>query len=464
MSPQSTATWAAEEFGHAELGDERRRTRLVAMAAEMARKPAGTVTGVFENAAAREGAFRFLENDQVAVGDVQAGARIAAAKRAAAHPYVYVATDQSALQITDGSGQIFGPVSRKDMGTGAQAMSALAISPTGVPLGLVAQEIWTRSQERLTVGKHDRRPVVERETQFWLDVLSQATTALGEHAPDTLPWFQLDRGGDAAHVLSVAARRGVAFTVRSSCSRRIVPQRGQRGLHEAMATAPRLGRYALAVPARPGRPARLAQIEVRACAVTLVLGLGPRGRAPFEQLPVWAVEAREVEAGDVTEPILWRLITNRVATTFADALAVIAGYTMRWPVEDFHLAWKSGTCHIEDSRLRSLESFAKWATILAAVAVRAQRLKMLSRESPDVPAATEFSRDEIDAVIALRKPKGVELGANPTLGELVRWIADIGGYTGKSSGGPPGIRILGRALIAVNAAAAAIARVRSAPH
>jgi hypothetical protein len=463
MELDSTATWADEEFGHAELGDARRRARLIQMARQVARRPRGTVTGVFDEAAAREGAFRFLESKQFSSKDLQAAAQVATARRTAAHPFVYVAADQTALQITDGSKQIFGPLARKDTVTGAQAMSALAISPTGEPLGLAALTIWTRTEERVTV-KHDLRPITERETQFWLDVMSQATIALGEHAPGTMPWFQIDRGGDASHVLSLAAKLGVAFTIRSSVERRIHTCAGRRYLHDALAKAPILGRYWLPVRAAPRRPARAARIEVRARKVVLDMSLGLRGGPPRELLELWAVEAQEIDADSVEEPVLWRLLTNRAVVTFADARQVIDGYTMRWRVEDFHLAWKSGTCNIEDSRLRSLEHFTRWATILATVAVRAQRLKMISRETPDIPATAEFSRDEIDAVIILRKPKGVDLGADPTLGQVVRWIADIGGYTGKSSGGPPGVRILSRALDEVRVAADVLTRLRSSPN
>ena len=97
---------------------------------------------------------------------------------------------------------------------------------------------------------------------------------------------------------------------------------------------------------------------------------------------------------------------------------------------------------------------------MATVAIRAEHLKQLSRTTPELPAATEFSRDEIDAVILLRKPKGVTVGADATVGQLVYWIADIGGYTGKSSGGPPGVRIITRGLERVAAAAAAVTALR----
>ena len=72
-----------------------------------------------------------------------------------------------------------------------------------------------------------------------------------------------------------------------------------------------------------------------------------------------------------------------------------------------------------------------------------------------------FSPDEIEAVLLLRQPKNLAPGTMLTLGQVVHWIADIGGYTGKSSGGPPGVRIISRALIRVEAVAFALASQRA---
>jgi hypothetical protein len=77
---------------------------------------------------------------------------------------------------------------------------------------------------------------------------------------------------------------------------------------------------------------------------------------------------------------------------------------------------------------------------------RATRLSYLAREKPDSAATEELTREELDATIALLQPKGIELGAEPTLAQAVRWIADLGGYTGKSSGGPPGPTVIARGL------------------
>ena len=126
------------------------------------------------------------------------------------------------------------------------------------------------------------------------------------------------------------------------------------------------------------------------------------------------------------------------------------------------VAWVSSVVE-DDVFLRRREHFFKWATLASAVAARLERIKLLSREAPTRPALDEFTRDEIDATIALRKPKGIAFGAEPTLGDVTRWIADLGGYTGKSSGGPPGIRVLTRGFDRVLAAAIAVATIRKDP-
>ena len=60
-------------------------------------------------------------------------------------------------------------------------------------------------------------------------------------------------------------------------------------------------------------------------------------------------------------------------------------------------------------------------------------------------------------MILLRQPVDVQHDACPLLGDVVRWIADTGGYTGKSASSPPGVRIIARAMIRVEAVAAALA-------
>jgi len=139
--------WANEEFGSANLGNKLRTERAVAMAAEALRQPAGFLTAVYSGAAL-EGAYRFAQNDKVSVLELCASAGRAAAKRAEGMPYAFAPVDGSSLNLPQYFGEAerevgsVGPISKK--GTGLLMMNAVAISPLGVPLGLLAQSWWTR--------------------------------------------------------------------------------------------------------------------------------------------------------------------------------------------------------------------------------------------------------------------------------------------------------------------------------
>lgn len=76
--------------------------------------------------------------------------------------------------------------------------------------------------------------------------------------------------------------------------------------------------------------------------------------------------------------------------------------------------------------------------------------------------ATEFSENELHALVLLKKriKKRNEVVTNsPSIEEATLWLAQLGGYTGKSSGGPPGtITItISRGLARLRDAAEAIA-------
>jgi hypothetical protein len=163
---------------------------------------------------------------------------------------------------------------------------------------------------------------------------------------------------------------------------------------------------------------------------------------------VFAREEGTAPAGE--KPIEWLLLTNRPISTSAEMAQVVLGYAQRWRIEDFHRTWKSGACDVERMQLRSDVAAEKWATLLAGVAVRIERLKLLSRKEPTRPATDEFTKVELRAIVLARfgsrAGEYLRNDATTTIEQAVHWLAEIGGYTGKSSGGPPGSITIGRGL------------------
>jgi hypothetical protein len=462
--------WAEGEFGGAELGDPRRTARAVKMAARAAERPAGTVTSVVRGEAQREGAFRFLRNSRVSAEALGRSSHAATLRRWGSAPFVFVALDQSSLGLTDASGsKDFGRVGKTADAKkrGLQAMTALAVNESGRVLGVCGQR-WWRRLAKSPAWKEDRRPVCERESSLWGDVIDDVESLVERMRVKTRPWYQLDRGGDAWHVLRKAADEGLWITVRAAHDRALESHPPEISLRAAVASRKPVAsfRHYLrpAAAKRAGHsPLRPRHLEIRYCPVTLALKewddhKGTR-RAPASY---HVIHLREKSPPPGVRRLEWFLLTTYPVASAQDALRVAQGYTLRWRIEEFHKTWKSGACNVEQSQLRSSESFKRWATLLAAVASRIERLKQSARTRPDTPALELATRDEIDGAIALVPECKWRLGAELTIEQFVLLVADVGGYTGRSSGGPPGSIVIARGLDRVVAAAAGLAAARRA--
>ncbi|MFI5298448.1 MAG: IS4 family transposase [Polyangiales bacterium] len=452
--------WAYRTFSSLDVGSRRRTRRVVAMAAAVAEHPAGAVTDVFSDSADREGAYRLLSNELVPSAELTRAMCEATAEDCADFDRVYVPVDGSSLSLPDGKRgrEVGGLGSWGKGGRGLHCVTALAIDPKGTPIGVCAQRWWAREERSKVDRRSDRTPLEDKETRHLVTTIQDAHERLEVCASSTRAVFVLDRGFDCWPILQLAGC-GVGLILRAEHTRRLVPvQPGDpKYLKDALGEARVLGHYSVEVPARDNRPARIARMEVRATKVTIELRIDRKQR---EQVTLNAVRAREI-GGPKGASLHWMLLTTEPIDTFADAIAVVHGYALRWRIEELHRVWKRGGCDVEDTWLRSREGIIKWATLHCAVATRALRLTHLARTAPDTPALEEFTQDEIDGAIVLRRQRTkLKLGATPTVHEVVDMIACLGGYTGKSSGGPPGPTVIARGLEKIAVAAQVVASMR----
>jgi hypothetical protein len=455
--------WATEQFGAVNLGDARRTARLVRIGASAARTPAGTVTGVFDSDAERQGAYDFLESPHVKAEALERGAGEAVASKCASEARIFVPVDGSSLAFTDRKGERgLGAVGTYTAGAlGLKVITALALNDEGVPLGPLRQVFWKRPAQKPTNRRAARnRPIDKKETRHWLDAISTSKQRMATASAETRLTFVVDREGDNGAILLTLAGTGEEFIVRGNWDRVVMAaddaKEEKRHVRDLLKYAKFLGSYELEVTAQPGRTARTATMMLSAVDVQIPLKDSETGKTVLVR--VSAVNAREMSAcppGE--EPLDWLLLTNRKVRTAAEARAVVLGYTFRWRIEEFHKSWKTGHCNVEQSQLRSEEALRKWAIVLAAVASRVERLKLLTRTHPTLSAGAEFSEIELHALVILKRrnkkrnesiPDGV-----PSIAQATLWLAELGGYTGKSSGGPPGTITISRGLAKLRAAA-----------
>ena len=356
--------------------------------------------------------------------------------------------DGTSLTLTDWRrAKGFGAVGSTSNGArGLKVMNAYAVAADGTPIGILGQKWWRREAGAKRSDCADRT-VDEKETRHWRDAIQGSELCLS--AAGTRAWFQLDREGDRYATLKALDESGHWFTVRSTYGHRFL--RGQprsRRLRHAVSSSKVRSSFQLDIPAKFDRPGRSALMVVRTTSV--VLDMIEPATGERHALSVNVVDARESPGPRNAKPVHWRLLTNRPVTTDADVDAVLHGYAQRWKIEELHRAWKSGACRVEESQLRTTNGVMKWAIIMAATAARIERLKHLHRTAPTSDAATEFSRWEIAAAVLMKRKhsKKGELPppVQPSIGQIILWLSEFGGYTGRSSGGPPGSITIRRGL------------------
>lgn len=446
-SQQAARIWAWEEYGHLEVGDVRRRDRIVKMTARLAGSATGQVSSAFSNLAERQGAYDLLESGQVSAEALVKAAAVATVQRGAEDRIVLVPIDGTSVHIVDRKRTtdlgLVGTFSND--GRGLNVVTALTVSQDGTTLGICAQTCWTRPTKRGKRCPSTYRPVAERESRFTVQIIGEVAERYA--SSDTTPWVVVDRGGDAAVILDELVTRKMLFTVRASWNRRILGESSPTKVRDRLSTTKIRLRKKLDVPEGHKRPAREAKLVVRTGRVELDLkhDWQARRKSPLVNV-VWIQEPHPPHG---QKPLEWMLYTSAAIDTDEEIDAVIESYVTRWRIEDFHKTWKSGYCGVEDMQLRSASAAKTWATLLATVATRIERLKHLARNEPQKPATVELSNVEVRALKLLKKRQKSKVEViphgMPSIGLAVRWLADLGGYAHKKDGAPGAITI-GRGL------------------
>jgi hypothetical protein len=448
------ARWAENELRTAALGDERRVVRATRMLARAAERPAGKLTEVMQDKAELQGAYDLLEGHRVSAAVLLGSFANATLDRAAGESWIFAVIDGSSVQLTDLTGDKgLGTIGTLQFGAkGMKVINTLAVDPRGATIGLLGQVWWARTNARPDArdkrSRNAKRPLADKETRHWIDAINQAKQRAD--ARGIRLWFQVDREGDNGDILTALQDTGHDFTVRAAWDR-IIEATGEdeQRIRQRLARSSSVGSYEVVVSGSSRRAPRNANMVVRTARVTLAMR--KNGKKNAKQLHVnvvWAHEEGTAPAGE--KALDWLLLTTRSVANFEDACLVVDGYTQRWRIEDFHRAWKSSVCKVEDTQLRSAEAVIVWATMLANVAVRAERLRLLARTQSDQSASVELSDHEIRALIMLKRRHRSRYeavaDAIPTIAQATIWIAELGGYTGKSSGGPPGAITIRRGL------------------
>jgi hypothetical protein len=444
-----TDSWAEREFARVDFPDARLRPRLIQLAEAFGAHPTATLATALNGEPHQvKAAYRFFHNPQVDLQTLLHPHYEATAARIAAQPLVLVAQDTTSLNYDAHAATTgLGPINtRRDGAQGLKLHDSLALTPEGVPLGLVDIQVWARdAHDGATAAARKARPLEEKESHRWLKSF-QRTAEVQALCPQTRLVNIADREADIYELFQAAATdpAGTHLLVRASrtTQRQVNTAEEIQPLWDVVPRQPVLGGCALHIPGRGGRPARTAALDLRAAPIDLQPPKRLKGATP---LTLWAIHAREINPPDDQEPIEWLLLTTVPTTTLEDALERLRWYAARWNIEVFHRTLKSG-CRIEDRRLGDADSLQACLAIDLVVAWRVMDLAKRGRETPDIPCTVFFEEAEWQALACHHRRSPTPPETPPTLGEAMRMVAQLGGFLGRTGDGDPGATVLWRGL------------------
>ena len=432
---QRETGWSAAEFRGVKLGDKRLERRLRRVAEQLSAKLRTPIYGAAGDWAAAKAAYRFFDNEKVQAETILAPHREQTLKRIGAEEVTLVIQDSTYLNFGAGKkGDDLGPIGdSRSKAKGLILHHSLAVSVEGLPLGIVTQKIWARGKyQPQTEDQRWAKPIEEKESIRWLEALRETHQLV---SPLTRVVTVCDREADVYEFFQEAAALGAQMVVRVALNRQL-QEAEEKYLFDRMTVLPKVGQIELSVPQHEQQD-RTVVCAVRLGSVTLAPP-DRKGRSSLTPLPFYGIVVTEQhDSSDPHEPIEWKLLTNIPTTSFAEAVAIIGYYRLRWQIEVLHRILKTG-CHVEGCLLETKDRIVRYLVLCTIIAWRIFWLTHIARVAPYTPALGVLSQQELYVLQAVTKPTPACKPHLSTAKDVVRAVALLGGFLNRKHDGNPG--------------------------
>ena len=436
-----------DEFTGADFNDERLTKRLYKVAELFGDRPNKSFPAATAGGRADlEGAYRFVNNPKVSPKKILATHTQKTIERinASDSDLIVIKQDTSKCDLTRPNQQVagagyLGGSSRR----GIFLHPLMASTLERVPLGIVGQQNFIREEiSKLSKAEkqkqRDAKPIDEKESYRWIQGLRQAKWAAQQCLDKTCVLVQdseadinellcEDRRLPGDHQLHLIVRGGQDRSTTQGKLMEVLRSQPVR-FEQLFEVSGRKPKVACTQHKREkARQPRTARVDVRATTVDLCPSRGS-ARPSYN---VVLVEENSTP-GDC-EPIQWVLITSLPIDHIQQIQQVIEAYCVRWQIEIFFRVLKTG-CRIEKRHFETIEAIENVIALFMVIAWRVMYLSMLGRTCPDISCELFFEDYEWWSVYrVLGKPIP---DTPPTLGEVVRTIAQLGGFIDRTKNEP----------------------------
>jgi hypothetical protein len=423
--------WTDLELQYLDLGDCRRTARFGKIVEQLVKRPGSSVPKAMVNWYDTKATYNFWANDRVSETALIEAMGQAARDRCRDQEIVLVAHDTTNVTFThDAEGLGYLDHGR---GKGIMAHTSLAITVGAQVRGILNQLFWVRPVEQMGKKKtRAQRAFEDKESYRWWQGIEASDALLGA---DSKVVHLADREADIFDLF--AFHKG-------SRSQLLIRATHNRALADGQKLWDKVGKQAVAgyskheVPRGQGRKGRQARLCIRYCPVSLKKPDYTKTQVD-PSIDLWAILVQEEGCPKGQQAIEWKLLTTLPVLDKEQAMRYTRWYGLRWKIERFHYVLKSG-CKVERLQLDTAQQLRKALITYSQVAWKIMWLVYESRINEHLPCTVVLEEHEWK-VLYQHRYKTFKLPEQvPRLGEVLPWIARLGGYLDRNNDGPPGVK------------------------
>ncbi len=417
--------WSATELTDLDLGDNRLKTRAIHILNTLMNAPQCSIPKACRSWADTMAMYRFFWNDSVSHEALIAPHYEATERRIRQQdsPIILCIQDTTELdfngQETDGLGRL-----SYDSQRGMYLHPTLCITPERLPLGITDAWMWARG---LSKAADQANPSL-KESRRWIEGYERIAE-MAQRCPAQRFIYLGDRESDFYDLLKRAQQLDYPadLVLRAQHNRALGED---TKLWDAIDQQPVSCCITFTKPRKKGEKPRKVVQEIKVLRYTL----RPKSKQPME---LTLVQAKELHAPNGSKPLVWRLVTNRRVETAEQAIELLDWYRARWEIEMFFDVLKVG-CRVENLQLDTKERLEKALAMYMIVAWRIMFLMRLGRTCPELPADLIF--EPLEWKVSFRLDKKALPDGIPTLNQVIRNLAILGGFLARKGDGDPGAK------------------------
>src|SRR6185436_11806164 len=261
--------WIAYELSEISLGDERLNWRVIDTATKLARRPSVSINQACEEWADTQATYRLFANEKTTAAAIMAPHQQRTKERMAGQQRCLVIQDTSLLDYSHHPSKVgMGPIgTTHQQSRGLVMHSALVTTVQGVPLGVLSQRLWSRTEQPKQMSPDERRklPIEAKESYKWLAAMNESVA----HKPAHTQLITVgDSEADLFELFHHARQLETDLLIRAGQARTVCePEAGL--LWPVLAKQPVVGHLKVRVAKRPAQPLREAIVAVRTTSLTL---------------------------------------------------------------------------------------------------------------------------------------------------------------------------------------------------